>query len=111
MPSLTTLLLTANNDPNVTDIVGMNQLTCLHLSDNPIDDYAQFGALTNLEYLVLNDTNDQIEDLPEVWLTQLKNLRVLSIRGNDGLRKSDAMVRRLLFEVCIPNGGGIAVDK
>jgi alpha-tubulin suppressor-like RCC1 family protein len=111
MPALRTLLLDRNDAPDVAALVTMTQLTTLHLSGNPLADYAPFGALVNLEHLVLNDTNDTIEDIPAAWLSQLTQLQVLSVRGNNGLRKSDPNVRRLLTEVCWPNGGGIAVDR
>lgn len=110
IPALRTLMLDRNNDPNIAVLVTMTKLSTLHFSGNPVPDYATFAALVNLETLVLNNTNDTLEDIPEMWLTQLPRLRVLSIRGNRGLRKSDHNIRRLLTEVCIPNGGGIAVD-
>ncbi len=111
MPALRTLMLDRNSNPNIAILVTMTELSTLHFSGNPVPDYAIFAALANLETLVLNDTNDTLEDIPEIWLTQLPRLRVLSIRGNLGLRKSDLNIRRLLTEVCIPNGGGVAVDR
>jgi len=111
MPALRTLLLDRNDNPDIASLVTMTQLTTLHLSGNPLTEYAPFGTLVNLEHLVLNDTNDTIEDIPAAWLSQLTRLQVLSVRGNNGLRKSDPTVRRLLTEVCLPNGGGIAVDR
>ena len=59
---------------------------------------------------MLNDTNDTIEDIPEAWLTELTRLKVLSVRENLGLRKSDPIIRRMNFEICVPNGGAVLVD-
>lgn len=112
MPSLRVLQLDSNKGIDLTSLVkDMTNLTVLHLSDVDIDDFTVLGNLVNLEFLVLDNTNDKIEDIPESWLSQLAQLKFFSIRGNAGLRKSDHNVRRLLLEVCRPNGGSIAVDR
>ncbi len=110
LTQLKTLLLCRNNGPDLETLVTMNQLITLHLSGNAIPDYEILTSLQNLEYLVLNETNQTIEDLPDSWLTAFPKLKVLSIRGNQGLRKSDVNIRLIRQTVCQPNGGDVAVD-
>ncbi|MFC1761314.1 leucine-rich repeat domain-containing protein [Planctomycetota bacterium] len=107
LPSLRTLLLNNNGFADIETLTQMEQLVTLHLSDNDIADYEPFGRLKNLQHLLLNNTNQTLEDIPESWLTDLRELRVLGIFGNAGLRQSDPLVHRMHIEICYPNGGGV----
>jgi Leucine-rich repeat (LRR) protein len=108
--SLTRLQLAENRISSIGKLAPLSQLQRLKMSDNPITDFKAFSPLSNLEYLLLDRTNNQIEDVPDSWLENLKKLRVVDLRGNRGLHQSDTNIRRLQFEICIPNAGTLYVD-
>jgi hypothetical protein len=65
--------------------------------------------LSNLQYLQLDNTNDAIDDLPAEWATNLAKLRVLNVRGNQRLHKTDPWVPAMK-KICEGNGGSLLVD-
>jgi Leucine-rich repeat (LRR) protein len=105
------LQLEHNNISSIGDIAQLTQLLRLKMNNNPIGDFEAFSKLTSLEYLILNDTNDDIADIPDSWPAQLTNLIIVNLRGNQGLSQSDTNVQRLHFDVCIPNGGTVYVNR
>jgi len=106
------LYLERNNAPDLNTISQeMTQLVELHISGNSIADYQVLNHLKNLEVLMLNRSNQSIEDIPVEWLTSFTRLKVLGLKGNQGLSKWDTNVSRMHFEVCIPNGGRVLADN
>jgi hypothetical protein len=101
------------DDNSITDILEITSLTKLerlYLNKNPIGDFDAFRYLIKLEVLLLKGCNDTIEDIPQSWIDHLKQLKIVDLRDNEKLHKSDHRIRKLHFEICIPNGGGVLVD-
>jgi Leucine-rich repeat (LRR) protein len=107
---LEVLKLDDNHIAGIENMTPLTQLKQLQLSGNPIGDFESFSHLINLQVLLLKGTNDTIGDIPQSWLG-LKQLKIVDLRDNQGLHKSDPMIHRLHFEVCMPNGGGVLVDN
>ena len=102
---------------SLTHMASLNTgLQRLNIQHNPLESFEAFSRYGNLVYLLLNDTNDQIEDIPVSWLGKvggiysMSNLRFVDLRGNQGLSMSDTHVQRLQKEICLPNAGHVYVD-
>ncbi|MBP7051801.1 MAG: leucine-rich repeat domain-containing protein [Phycisphaerae bacterium] len=109
--NLTWLDLKTNRITDISPLSQLTKLKVLNLRDNPLADSAfpQISGLTSLLELVLRNTNDSVQDVPNAWPTSLTRLVNLDLRGNDGLRLSDTHVG-LMKTICVSNGGTLAVD-
>jgi hypothetical protein len=109
--NLTWLYVQDNQIANLDALSSLTSLERLYLSDNPLElsAFDAINRLSNLQYLQLDNTNDAIDDLPAEWATNLAKLRVLNVRGNQRLHKTDPWVPAMK-KICEGNGGSLLVD-
>jgi len=90
---------------------GLVSLERVYLTNNPLQASAfeVVSGWVNLQFLQLDYTNDEIEDIPPAWVTNLRKLAVLNVRGNERLRKGDPWVPGMRA-ICQGNGGSLLVD-